>query len=351
MDFKRHNVKTVRLNTGLKAPGNLRQLMEDDFVKEMAESIEQFGLLHPPTVNKATKDIIAGRNRVAAHFLLKRDTIDVSYVEIEDLHAKALEIVENLHRRHDPKMQERLQHDLVRVFEEEEKAKDATGVEEPRTEGNTRGPKASPRRRAIKRTAAAAGKSVATVQRAVQRAEKKKSEARSARNAISEDPPVVTFGLEVDPAFLGKLSSIQSVCDTAYAGLLEAQRRMTRLVSNESPIHKHTSQSLRPAYASLASETKAERPISICPGCKLIETVLPTCMICLGSGYVTERQWKTIPRELKSKECLVVQVNAHIGEATFVSYDDMFDYEDDEQEPETPEVTDDADLSGLFTLE
>lgn len=348
MDFKRHHTKTVRLNTGLKAPGNLRALMESEFVKELAESIDKYGMVNPPTINKVTKEIIAGRNRVAAHFVLKRDMIEVCYVELEDLHAKALEIVENLHRRHDPEMQAQLQYDLMRIYEEEEKARDTAG-DTARDDKNTRGPKASPRRRAVKRAAEVTGKKTATIQRAVQRAEKKERDAKTVKASVADNPTVITFGLDIDADFLLRIAEIQAVCDAAYSGLVDAQRRLTKLRNNESPIQQSAHAALLRIYSPAASTTKAWRPVAICPGCKLMETILPECSFCFGSGYVGEGQWKNVPRELKSDKHLVVQVGAGTGNATFVSYDSMFDYDDEESVTEDDDT--ESDLSGLFTLD
>ena len=360
MDIKRNNTRTIPLNK-LRAPGNLRKLLKSDSVKELAESIEQFGMLYPPTVNKATGEIIAGRSRVAAHFLLKRTNIEVCYVTVEQMHARALEIVENLCRRHESKeKQTALQLELVKIYEQEEAAKDQADdkTDSKRAKGNKRGPKASPRRRAVKRAAEATGKSVAAVQRSVQRAAEEERTEQQEKEDVAEEPPVITFGLEVAPEFLLALKTLQHAIDVAYANFLEAQRSMTRLDKAAVPMQLSTRE-LRRTWQSVAAETKGERPIAICPGCKLIETLTPECSFCLGAGYVTEAQWPHVPEALQSQEHLVVQTGGPSGNAAFVAYDSMFDYEDTEDtEPEeapeeVPDVEpeDGPDLSGLFTLD
>lgn len=358
MEITRNNTRTVNLNK-LRAPGNLRQLLESDSVKELADSIEKFGMLYPPTINKVTGEIVAGRSRVAAHFLLKRSTIEVCYVTVEQLHARALEIIENLHRRHESKdKQTSLQLELVKIYEQEEVAKDQeeaatetkNGKPKPRSKGNKRGPKASPRKRAVKRAAEATGKSQAAIQRSVQRAAEEERTEEEKRAAVVEEPSIITFGLEIDPDFLLAIKTLQEALDITYANLLEAQRRLSRKANL--PMQLST-QELKRTWQSVAAETKGERPIAICPGCKLVETLTPECSFCLGAGYVTEAQWPHIPTELRNTEHLVVQTGGPSGNAAFVPYDSMFDYEDTPAEPVDPDLLDEdgPDLSGMFTVD
>ena len=367
MELIRNNTKTVNL-AKIRAPGNLRKLVETDSVKEIADSIQKFGMLYPPTINKTTGEIVSGRSRVAAHFLLKRSTIEVCYVTVEQLHARALEIVENLCRRHESKQkQASLARELVQIFEQEEAAKDRkkkNSKPAKRASGNKRGPEASPRRRAVKRAAEATGKSVAAVQRSVQRAAEEERTSEDEKEKIIEEPSVLTFELDVDPNFLLAIRSLQEAIDLTYANLLEAQRRMSRLAKANVPMQVST-QELRRTWQTVAAATKGERPIAICPGCKLIETLTPECSFCLGVGYVTEAQWPHVPEALRSTEHLVVQTGGPSGNAAFVAYDSMFDYDDEstldltapaKPDPSTSEPSDDnsvdgPDLSGMFTID
>jgi ParB-like chromosome segregation protein Spo0J len=74
-----------------------RRKLDLNKVKQLAESIEQIGLINPITVNK-DKTLIAGNHRIEAYKLLGRDEIEASFLDLNKLLADLAEIDENLMR-------------------------------------------------------------------------------------------------------------------------------------------------------------------------------------------------------------------------------------------------------------
>lgn len=88
----------IRLN-----PRNPRQAMDEAQLKELADSIEVHGCLQPPLVRTLPGtdgyyEVVAGSRRVAAHALLKRETVDVLITHMPDEEAFLASAVENLQR-------------------------------------------------------------------------------------------------------------------------------------------------------------------------------------------------------------------------------------------------------------
>lgn len=81
-----------------------RRPVDQDKVKELAESIKQIGLLHPITVKCDEKDktltytLVAGAHRLEAFKLLGKESIDAKVVMKGDLQTELIEIDENLIR-------------------------------------------------------------------------------------------------------------------------------------------------------------------------------------------------------------------------------------------------------------
>ena len=69
-------------------------------IKELAESIEKYGLLHPIVVRREDNTLIAGERRYRAHKELGRQEIEVKYLdEIDEILAKEIELEENIKRK------------------------------------------------------------------------------------------------------------------------------------------------------------------------------------------------------------------------------------------------------------
>jgi N6-adenosine-specific RNA methylase IME4/ParB-like chromosome segregation protein Spo0J len=74
-----------------------RRLVDENKVKELAESIREIGLLNPITVTRENV-LIAGAHRIAAYKLLGKKEIPATVTDISGLKAKLAEIDENLIR-------------------------------------------------------------------------------------------------------------------------------------------------------------------------------------------------------------------------------------------------------------
>ncbi len=81
-------------------PKNGRLETDPDKVRELADSIQDGGLLNPITVRRAGPDyqLIAGRNRLAAFRLLNRPYIPARIIACDDLTAGTLRLAENTNR-------------------------------------------------------------------------------------------------------------------------------------------------------------------------------------------------------------------------------------------------------------
>ena len=90
--------------TEIKIGERLREV-NDDKVRELAESIQQLGLLQPVLVDK-DYTLIAGAHRVAAYKLLELPVIEVSVFTHKGLLAELAEIDENLIRNELPELDE-----------------------------------------------------------------------------------------------------------------------------------------------------------------------------------------------------------------------------------------------------
>lgn len=76
-----------------------RQRVDYGDIEDLAKSILEFGLIQPIVINQQ-KRLIAGGRRLAAHLFLKRESIDVVYLEtLDEAHLTALELEENIKRK------------------------------------------------------------------------------------------------------------------------------------------------------------------------------------------------------------------------------------------------------------
>jgi len=88
-------MKTIEIEE-IKIVGNHRPL-DDEKVKQLAESIEMLGLLNPIIIN-SDNELIAGRHRLEAHRLLGYESIMARVINHRDLYGELARIDENLIR-------------------------------------------------------------------------------------------------------------------------------------------------------------------------------------------------------------------------------------------------------------
>ena len=84
------SISSIKINEG-------RRAVDAGKVKELAESIQEIGLLNPITVT-GNHTLIAGAHRIAAYELLGKKEIEANVLGISGIKAKLAEIDENLIR-------------------------------------------------------------------------------------------------------------------------------------------------------------------------------------------------------------------------------------------------------------
>lgn len=98
-------VKEIKLAEIATSPLNPRKSFDETALNELAQSIEQNGLIQPITIRKkkgenGTKyEIVCGECRYRAHLILKRETIEATVKDLDDKQAFACMVIENLQRK------------------------------------------------------------------------------------------------------------------------------------------------------------------------------------------------------------------------------------------------------------
>lgn len=95
----RRNVPIEDIST---SPNQPRQIFNDIDLQELADSIDEVGLLQPITVRKLDNlkyALIAGERRLRAHQLLKKNVIEAIIIDVNDEEASLLTLAENLKRQ------------------------------------------------------------------------------------------------------------------------------------------------------------------------------------------------------------------------------------------------------------
>ncbi|MBI1453319.1 ParB/RepB/Spo0J family partition protein [Acinetobacter sp. FL51] len=85
-----------------RSPYQPRKKFDEQEIKELAESIDEVGLLQPITVRKLENfkfELIAGERRLRAHEVLKKSTIEAIIIDASDEEASLLTLAENLKRQ------------------------------------------------------------------------------------------------------------------------------------------------------------------------------------------------------------------------------------------------------------
>jgi len=76
-----------------------RKDLDPQKIKELAESIRDRGLIHPPVIDRETHQLLTGERRLEAHKVLGYDQICVQFVdELSDEEQHLLELEENIKR-------------------------------------------------------------------------------------------------------------------------------------------------------------------------------------------------------------------------------------------------------------
>lgn len=291
-------------------PGDFPRRLKAKHVKELAESLESDGLINIPLVDKATGELVAGADRVAAMRLNGLDKIPCLYGDFRgpagQLRMRRLRAVENARRRCSSEERDSWLRELVAVAKEEKRLAELEAkatAERPKAVGAA--PK--PERAAIREVAAETGLSERTVERAIRRQHEDDAPAQEAdteeapepQDGEDESPPpcVPLLGVDPPPGWLEQVAEVQSAVDMADAAAQRLQRELKRLETL--PFSHSLFQRLYDAAHTLAVDVRAARPVSVCPWCKL---AFGRCTACEGRGYMRDSQAEGCPRELLDED-------------------------------------------------
>lgn len=280
-----HGYKTCVIESLSYNQTDIRKRMKEERVKELADSIKRTIQMEPIVVNRKTKVVIAGRDRVAANLLLENRTIWCHMVDADAAEVESMERAENLYRRQDDR-------DALIAAEQEALAKTIAEEEEQKAEAlekaglpveDPKGPKKPGRKKTSKgkareQIAKKLGTSPDAVRKAAERAakkEKKKSEPKL--TGIRADME------KIKEAIMGVVRPLQ----TGQSGLTKLlAMSAAKMRKNDEPVLQRLKQELHDATARL----RLMRPDKVCGYCKGegIGEDGKDCKGCDFTGYLTE---------------------------------------------------------------
>lgn len=275
-------LKEVTLAT-IHLPGDFKKRLDAPHVAERAKSISSSGLIHEPLVRRKGKkwEVIAGLDRIAAHFVAQKDTVAVKVVECTDEEVQRIRREENVQRRHDKEEQSRLMGELLEQYTEEEL------VAEPEK------PKKA-RARARERVATELGLATETI---------RKKEWEAEQQAVPAGPPIKTLGMKLSEDFAKKVALAQRYIDATEGLLKRAQSNVTTMARELGMSFPQARlERLREEIHSQASHCRGLRPVSLCPWCKGLDGVQESCAACFGTAFITRSQEQAVPKELLDED-------------------------------------------------
>lgn len=269
-----HGFKTCVLETLKFNQTEIRRRMKEPRVIELADSIKKGVAINPLMVNRKTKTLIAGRDRIAAHMLNETRSAWCHIVDADAKEVESLERAENLYRRQDDRdaLIAEEQEALKKTIEAAEK--EAPEADAPKEK--TKGRKETAVGKARGEIAKKLGTSKEAVRKAAERA-KKKVEAKEA--------PKLT-GIKKD------MAEVRAAIGLVLKPLISAQSATSKLLTLESLMGRETEPALQRlkqqlhACASVVSLLRPDKTCSYCKGDKLVDG--RDCSGCGGAGYLTE---------------------------------------------------------------
>lgn len=262
----------------LKLPGDIKARMKMPHVIELAASIEKLGgePASMPIIAAGTREVIAGRDRIAACMINKTPRLWVRVAEGEPEEFKALEVDENLRRRQDSRKE--LLAEAVKL----EKA----AIEAKAKESGTVVPAKKIEKEAREKTAKKAGVKPESVRKAVQRQKAKEAPPKS------EKPPIAMMGLELSKATLTAISRIKASCEELerYSKACQSEVSSVAGIMPGAVVAR-----LMEKAKELGAEARAVKPEHICPVCDGEGD--DKCKLCRGAHYARAEQMADIPKE------------------------------------------------------
>lgn len=317
LGFREVAVKSLRVDAV-----EVKRRQVQQHVKDLAEDIREHGgePIHAPTVREGTKELLCGRDRFAASVLNGVKKLWVHVVDCTDAEAKELELAENIYRRADNRAE--LIASLVKLREQHLRAAD----DARRAAGETvsAAPQDSPRARARKEVAKAAGITTSTVRsheaHASEPVEVTQAQMSQGREITGSETASIelpagfqAFGLEVSHEMRDRIDSTlvhlrDSEGDAKHVlrGLAEMEKLGGYTISAA-----HI-QAIRERATALGHAIREAMPAGLCWYCKALPQLVANCNGCGGTGVVGRHAGDHVPEELKRIDVVHVAVNGEM---------------------------------------
>lgn len=287
------SVKRIALRR-LRLPGSFRPKLREPGVVLLSKHIDEKGLFLPVLVRKSDGRVLDGFDRVAAHFVLKREDIWCLLCECTDEEAALIEMEVNVARRHDPARAAKTLEAIDSI---------AATIEPPKVK--TPGRPLSKRGVARKKVADALGVSVHAVKSAEYREKRKRGEKREVR-------PIKTLGMTLPETLLKNSHDLGSLFDEAAIRAQQALACLTEVESRGLPYSPSRLQRLRRELQEMAGVIRNARPDSVCPYCRAIPAICAGCQACRGAGMLTVNEMANIPAALLDEQVPKVMVGGQL---------------------------------------
>ena len=310
---KRIEIRHIRVD------GSANVDMEKENVKEIARSLKEgCVILHPSLVDKVSKRIVCGRDRILAQMRNDMKSAWVQYVTGDEVDFAQARIEENLCRREENKgkLREKLKADML-VAQEAIKLRESQH-KEAASPPTKRGRPSEGKAEIDKKIAEKQGVSPSTVKSSISRAKKKAAEpapepeAEGQKEAPVSAPKISclsrTLGLEVPEAVEDAAAKEQKLVDRMaqdlqdFGAALTAHREARAgLDAADDELFKGWEQQRN----TMADAIRRSRPACLCPHCKphvvdgtVYAEAMATCLGCRSRGYISEEKLENIEKAL-----------------------------------------------------
>lgn len=277
--------------SGLGLPADFDARVKAEHVKQRAGSLKRIGMINLPIVNAATREVIAGRDRIAGEVVNGATAVEVRLFEGTPDECEELRLAEDIERRGGDSAkgdaEVRRYVDLVAKRLTANGAKPAPAKVSGQPDRNPGGRKKTVRAQAREEVAAATGKSAEAVRQADKRAAAKEAPEKKTAPPASDRP--APWWDELPSAGLrGEAMSNVGNLERFGELMVKAQANLTTI--KLSAYGAHAYQRLYAKAHALADEARSLVPVAACPKCKGDETAARSCPLCKGLAMVTRQQ-------------------------------------------------------------
>lgn len=287
-------IKPCRIDR-LILPGDFAERLKRPHVVELSTSVKRYGVLASPMVRAEDRRVLYGRDRIASAVLAGLTHVDCKLVECTDEEAAEIELVENVHRRHDPSTARDQLSRLIQMYARQ--AVDTLPEPEPGAPLENLARK-TPIGVARERVAREIGVKPESLRRRLNRTKAAQRKEVLSGERPAEPPCIELVGMEVTDEFLQSVSKAQMMLKAAesHANLVTAALQALDDAGVDFP--KGRLERLLEEAKSLRYTLTNARPAALCPYCKGLPSVQPHCAACLQGGWISAEQARHVPREL-----------------------------------------------------